>query len=132
MTTFGYNNYSYYLCYMLILKKKIPIYFGELVVIFNDDFQESLKPYKIEYDTAGCDGLFLLIGNNKKSHFTILLESKPKHAVIAHEVVHCTHRLLDGVRHEATFVYDEPEAYLHGWIIKEIYDFIKKNNIEVI
>ena len=117
---------------MLILKKKIPIYFGELVVIFNDDFNESLAKYKIDYDAGGCYGLFICAKINNETKWIILLKNKTTHSTLAHEVVHCTHRILEEIAHTATFETDEPEAYLHAYITREIYKFIKKNNVDII
>lgn len=120
---------------MIIYKKDVPLYFGELVVIINDDFKEVEKKFKIDIGSNldGSIGFYFSMVHKKtgRTRRVILLTTTPTHSTIAHESLHCCNRILDDICHTYDLINDEPAAYLLDWIIEQVYTTCKKNNIEV-
>lgn len=119
---------------MVIYNKPIPIYFGRLVVIVNNDFNESFKKYHLSFEDSydDCMGLsYHIESKNGIQQFFIFLNDHPTHSTIAHESLHITHYILDHACHKPDYNNDEPECYLHDYIVGEIYKFLEKHNIKV-
>lgn len=117
---------------MLIYKKKIPIYFGELLIVFNDDFEESLKKFKVsvENNLHGCGAISIPLEHNKTgvSRYMILFKDSPGNNTIAHEALHTTNFILGDRGVKADYDNDEAQAYLLGYIVGEICKFLDKHN----
>jgi len=120
---------------MIKFKTKIPIYFGELLVLVNDDFNEALKIEKIivDGDFSGCYGLAIATIHTKtnKTQFVICLTTTPTHSTIAHEALHTTHDILKSIAAQSDMDNDETTCYLLDWIIEQIYTGLKKYKVEV-
>lgn len=116
---------------MIIYKKKIPIYFGELLVIFNDDFEEVTKKYRLDIEEPNnCGGWSIQMSNGLgATRYMIILQKTTRHSIISHEALHTVNRILFDRGIESDYSNDEAECYLIGYIIKEIYTFAKKNDI---
>lgn len=119
---------------MIKFSKRVPIYYGKLVIIVNDDFGESLSSLglKTERDYNECQGLSYNISIKNRTHYIILLTIKPTHSIIAHEALHIAHGILKNIEAISDINNDETTCYLLDWIIEEIYKGLKKNNIEII
>ncbi len=111
---------------------KIPIYYGKIIVIFHDNFEEVVNKYNIDYDVPKkCYGLSLRKVYNNSTTFFIVLKESTTYSTIAHEVLHTTHRILSEIGQEACFDNDEAECYLHSWITEEVYRAANKHKIIV-
>lgn len=111
----------------------IPIYFGYFRIIIADDFSEvKLKVdnelYNLQYYSA-----FVYTDHTKKniSRFTIVLKPKTTHSIIAHEVVHLVNALFLSRSMKLDEHNDEAQAYLTGWFVREIYKFVKPENVSL-
>jgi hypothetical protein len=115
---------------MITYKKRIPIYYGELIIIFNDNFDESLKKANIvlEKKITGYSALSIPTINKKTnvSKYVIIFKREPSNSDIVHEALHITNWILNDRGVEVTANNDEAQCYLLGYIVKEIYDFLKK------
>lgn len=112
---------------------KIPIYYGRLIVIVNDNFNESLKSLGLNEkgDYNSYLGLSHDTSINGRTIYIILLNSTPTHSIIAHEALHITHAILKNIQAKSDIDNDETTCYLLDWIVEQVYICLKKNNIEV-
>lgn len=122
---------------MIIFSKKIPIYFGKLVIIVNNDFSESIKSLNMKNrdsddEWKDCCGLSI-VGKDQfnKTKYVILLDEIPTHSIIAHEALHITHYILRNICADSDIHNDETTCYLLDWIVEQVYTGLKRNNIEV-
>ena len=99
---------------------KIPIYFGKLVLIKTKDLSKLNKIYRTDISDKQYDAVFFKV----KEKYVIALKNEC-HSVIAHEVVHFVNSLFNARHIELDKNNDEPQAYLTGWAINEIYKFLK-------
>lgn len=53
------------------------------------------------------------------------------HDVIAHEVFHMTHRIMERAGEVFSPEHHEPSAYLHGWIARRVYAQLRKAGLRV-
>lgn len=118
-----------------VLKVIIPIYYGNLLVMFTDDFNALNKKYKLEMVGKELNdyGAFT-VGKMKNGIFSYHLLFKSNdtcHKVISHEVVHCVNWIFKDRGIELDRINDEPQAYLHAWITGQVYRAVKKFNIVV-
>lgn len=67
-------------------------------------------------------GEFSGVLSYRTHHFGLFFDqSRLTPEIIAHEVFHCTHRMLEYIGHELTTNSCEPHAYLCGWITDWMY-----------
>jgi hypothetical protein len=110
-------------------KIDIPIYFGYLILVFENDFKKAIE--KLKLDTKGRTNLpeyasITFSERNKKgvSQYFILFKKGTKdHSVIAHEALHVVNWIMSDRGIACDLINDEPQAYLLGWVIKQIYKF---------
>lgn len=108
----------------MIHKSKIPIYYGELHVVITEDFtkygcfNKSVNDYKA---IATCV-------NEGKSHWSIFINPKyiDEHSVIAHESLHVVGYIFASIKCKMDLDNDEPQCYLLGWVVDEVYKAISK------
>ena len=104
---------------------KIPIYFGTLVIYKGNNWRKIEKKYNLK-STKGCLGFaFSLDEKNKPSQFIVCVPKKYDAGVVAHEALHLTNFILKERGINADYDNDEAQAYLIGWIVTEIYKFLK-------
>ena len=103
---------------------KIPIYFGSLTIIKIDDFKKLNEIYKIKVDDSLYDAVVFEIKNNDEY---IVAIKKVEWSIIVHEVVHIVNAIFLKCGIELDRHNDEAQAYLTGWIVNEIDNFLKKN-----
>lgn len=107
-------------------KIKIPIYFGDLVLIQTDDFDALPEKYglrKKPYDSVSLE-------YSKKNGYTkyfIIVRTKCKPRAIAHEVVHIVNSIFRDRGVVLDVDNDEAQAYLTGWITHQCYKYFKIN-----
>ena len=109
---------------------KIPIYFGNFIIIFSDD------PIKVS-KVVDCDPREILniyahtyhnfMYNNLESFCVVFnfWDSMPiTMGAIIHEVTHAGNRLLLSRELEPDWMNDEAEAYLKSWMADEVQKFM--------
>ena len=104
-------------------KIQIPIYYGTLIIVLVEDWRVfynkfNITPFKFDYE-----GFFVNLED--KDEYIIALKSK-KWSVISHEVVHAVNSIFKSCNVKLDIDNDEPQAYLTGWIIEQIDNFINK------
>ena len=101
---------------------KIPIYFGLLTIIQVDDFDQVNSIYNTKIDDSLYDAVVFEPLN--KDEYVIAIK-KVEWSIIAHEVVHVVNAIFLKCGIKLDRHNDEPQAYLTGWIFKEIENFLK-------
>lgn len=107
----------------------IPIYFGILQVVVNKSFHEAIKGYNFPQNSNTDDyDAFVLENSNKKDTYRVSVFIKPDvtPSVVAHEALHIMNRIMHRVEAIPTWSNDEPQAYLIGWIVEQIYKTLEK------
>lgn len=112
---------------MKIYRIDIPIYFGYLIIVFDNDFKEVISKLKIE--TRGRDnlhefGAFTTSQRNKKgiTQYFLIFKKSPNHSEIAHEALHLTNWIMLDRGLVSDWVNDEAQAYLLGWVVAQVYN----------
>lgn len=111
----------------------IPLYNGKLIIILSNSKEKISKYIEIEGDIPWghvvCDNY-----NGLQGYFVILNFDHPNfemtHNVVAHEGFHAMMDLAENRDFRNPFKDHEPYAYLLGWMVDEIYKFMKKNNFK--
>ena len=113
---------------MRIVKKQIPIFFGFLRIIIANDFVKATQEisYQPPFDVSKFDA-FVYSDYTKKGYgrFTVFFNPKATESVIAHEVVHLVNAVFIHTHMNLDPHYDEPQAYLTGWMTRQIYKALK-------
>jgi hypothetical protein len=111
----------------------IPIYFGYFRIIVADDFSDVHLGGATHLKDVKYYSAFVFTDYTPKDiqRFTIVVKPKTTHSIIAHEVVHLVNSLFVGRGITLDAHNDEPQAYLTGWFTKEIYKFIKPENVSL-
>lgn len=101
-------------------KFKIPIYFGDLIVIVSDDFKEVEKKYKLS-STHGFDS-FTWVDEDKSGYslFYVAIKGDTDSSVIAHEALHIVGDIFRSRNIKMDIDNDEPQCYLLGWVVSKI------------
>lgn len=116
---------------MKITTIDIPIYFGYFRIVVTKNFKKAVK--KLNIDTKGMNvknyGAFADNDTTDEGYFryTVLLPPKPSHSLIAHEAVYLVNSLFINVGITPCRINDEPQAYLTGWFVGEVYKALKRN-----
>lgn len=113
---------------MLKKKKiKIPIYFGNLIVILTDDLNNI--GYKgVIPDMSDCYAYCFKENSNGFTDYYIVLDiENVKPSIIAHEALHCVGEIFEDRGIKMDINNDEPQCYLLGWVVKQCHEFLNKN-----
>lgn len=100
----------------------IPIYFGKLTMLLVDDFSELDQSHDIKIKDELYDAVFFELKDNDEY---IVAIKKVDLSIVAHEIVHIVNAIFLSCGIELDRRNDEPQAYLTGWIFKQIYNFIE-------
>ena len=101
---------------MKIIKSKIPIYTGKLVIYRTNDLSKVQKKHNLE-SLNGFDGVFFQ--ESDSSVYYIAFKGKPRMGVVAHESLHAMNAILKDHNVQLSIDNDEPQAYLIQWIVKQ-------------
>lgn len=113
---------------MKIKTVKIPIYFGNLKIIIAEDLNEVIAKYKLKGE--GKYDAFVWWEDNKEGltqYFVAVSEKDITNAIVAHESVHIVNLIFKHRGIYLDIVNDEPQAYLTGWVFKQIERFVNQN-----
>lgn len=108
---------------MTIAKYKIPIYFGSLWVVFSDNFIEDGKKIGVDFteNSNDCLGLAFKKRGDKDIYCVFIKTNRVNDmSVIAHEAYHISNYIFEDIHAKPSLKNDEPQAYLIGWIVKQI------------
>jgi hypothetical protein len=102
----------------------VPLYQSKLTIILD----KNLSYIEKKYGTTSLSdyGAVTMRVPNKFGEYVMAFEYT-EGTIIAHETVHLKNHIYEDCGMELDKVNDEPEAYLMGWLFKEIETFLKKN-----
>jgi len=113
------------------IKIKIPIYFGDLIIIQTKNSKE-IEKLKKKYNLNVSNHFEAFVFNNYKkngySQYIMVFEIKTNPRIIAHESFHTVRYIFeDRKMNFETNGNDEAQCYLLGWIVSECHKFLKIN-----
>lgn len=102
---------------------QIPIHDVTLVIIITDDIPTA---YKREFDVV-IDGTQMACLGYDNRKFALFFEphAVERHEVIAHEVFHLTHRILENNHMHFDENHHEMGAYLCEYLTKRVFEILK-------
>ena len=100
---------------------EIPIYQCKLTIILDKDLSYVTKKYKT-IDLSNYGAVTMRIPD-EHSEYIIAFEYS-EGSIIAHEVTHLVNYIFKDRGVELDLNNDEPQAYLTGWLFKEIDEFL--------
>ena len=101
----------------------IPIYQCKLTIILDKDLSYVEKKYRTK--SLSDYGAVTMRVPNKFSEYVMAFEYS-EGTIIAHEIVHLKNYIYQDRSIELDKDNDEPEAYLTGWLFKQIDNFLNK------
>lgn len=111
---------------MIHLKKiRIPLYFIDLKIIFTDNLSEIQEKYN--FSDLSKYSAITFKNTKSKDNECIVAFSEYDLSVIAHEIVHIKNYVFRETSMKLCKDNDEAEAYLTGFLFKEIESFLVKN-----
>lgn len=108
---------------MKIKTINIPIYQCKLTLILDKDLSYIVKKYNT-IDLSDYGAVTMRVPN-KHSEYIIAFEYT-EGSIIAHELVHLINYIFEDKHISLDIKNDEPQAYLTGWLFKQIDNFLNK------
>lgn len=105
---------------------KIPIYYGELILIQSNDWLEINSKYGFSLNNSFDAITFKQTKSNGQAQYFAVFGDNPTLSIIAHEAVHIVNQIYIDRQMKLDPDNDEPQAYLTGWVVGEISRFIGK------
>ncbi len=106
---------------------KVPLYFGELVMISVDCLTDLNSKHKIDAKSTWDSFCFKKeYKSGKIKYFIVLKKDNISFSVIAHEVVHLVNYIFIQAGIQLDLYNDEGQAYLTGWVFEQIENFTKE------
>lgn len=119
---------------MKIVIKDIPIYFGYFRIVITNDLNKSFrKVVKNAKERNGfkANNYAAFVHNDKTkkgiNRHTVFLKPNCSHSIIAHETVHLVNAIYVDSGIQLDRHNDEPQAYLTGWFVREIYKALNQD-----
>lgn len=112
-----------------IIKYEIPIYGGELWVVFSDDFVAWAKSANIELKwwANDCNGLALRKNGDRVGIYVILIKNnKVRPDIIAHESLHVVNYIFGDRGIVLSLENDEHTTYFLDWIVEQVFAAVYK------
>jgi len=103
----------------------IPIYYAKVTLIITDDYKEIERLYDVKVGDRPYEGFSFDVEGEDEY---VIVISNINWSIISHEVVHVVNMIFSQCHIELDLKNDEPQAYLTGYIIKQIEGFLKENN----
>ena len=109
---------------MKIKTIKIPIYFGKLTLIKSKNFKKTNEKYKLNIPSRFGAVTFR---NEKADGFEVVISFVDSNvSLIAHEAIHACNFIYENIGAKLDIDNDEHQAYITGWIVDEIDEFLKE------
>tara|TARA_B100000378_G_scaffold236018_1_gene202702 strand:- start:13374 stop:13730 length:357 start_codon:yes stop_codon:yes gene_type:complete len=108
-------------------KVEVPIYGEKFEIILFDKSEEVEKHIEgLELNTSldNYDGCVFQYKNQIYLALNTSKEGYPTPGIIAHEAKHLLNEIYLNIGAQLDLENDEPEAYLLGWIVNRIHEFI--------
>jgi hypothetical protein len=99
----------------------IPIYQCKLTIIIDKDLSYVEEKYKTK--SLKNYGAITMRVPDTFGEYVIAFEYSES-SIMAHEVIHLKNYIYDDLSIELDRFNDEPEAYLVGWLVKQIDEFL--------
>lgn len=105
-----------------LYKVRIPLYCGEILVLFSDDFARDGKELGVSISLTENSylGLAIRLKDRRWSRYLILIRQDTPD-VIAHECLHVVNFILHDHGITIDTQNDEVQAYLLSWVVRECY-----------
>lgn len=100
---------------------KIPIYQASLTIIYDKDLSYFSKKYK----TRELKDYGAVTTRISHGEYVVAFEYN-EGSIIAHEVVHIVNYIFEDCGIHLDRINDEPQAYITGWLFREIEKVIKE------
>jgi hypothetical protein len=104
---------------------KIPIYFGDLIIIIKEPMEEVMKRYNLE--GSGKQDCFCCELTSKYPKYLLYISETASIGEIGHECMHLLQYIYTGRGIKFTNDINEHDAYIMGFLIKKVYDFWSSN-----
>lgn len=95
----------------------IPIYQCKLTIILDKDLKYITKTYNT-IDLSNYGAITMRIPN-RHSEYVVAFEYN-EGSIIAHEVTHLVNYIFEDKNIKLDIINDEPQAYLTGWLFKQV------------
>ena len=95
---------------------KVPIYLTDIIVIETIDYKDVNEYFCINIDNNLYDAV---VFEDKRDNIILAIKNKKQH-IIVHEIVHIVNIIFKKCLIRLDLENDEPQAYLTGYIFKEI------------
>ena len=106
---------------MKIIKFNIPIYGGEVKLIFTNDFVKASRKlgYQVDLENNNCRGMAYRFASND---YVMMIKKHRRDdiSVLAHECLHITNYILKDKGVGVSTKNDEAQTYLLGYIMGSI------------
>lgn len=103
---------------------KIPIYFGKLILILTEDFEDVNKKYSFTINPKNTGAI--AFHSKERNEFIIALKDV-KWSTISHEAIHIMNYMFLDRDISLDRENDEPQAYFVAWVVNEVEKFLKKH-----
>jgi hypothetical protein len=103
---------------------KVPIYLSNILVINTLDYKDVNAFYGTDIDESLYSAV---VFEDKKGKIVLAIQEK-RLDIIAHEIVHIVNMIFKRCGVQLDLDNDEPQAYLTGYIFKEVIKFIDYEN----
>lgn len=109
----------------------VPIYSVKLWIVITDDI--GVERLKFDWAFGPGDGInYSGLSSYGDGKFAIFLRRNVVcHELIAHEIFHLTHRILEHTTDRFSPEHHEPYAYLCGWLSEQVYLALAKSKCRV-
>lgn len=107
---------------------EIPLYYGTLIIIQVEDWDWVNKRFGFDLSNSYCAMVHrIFTKKGKREYYAVFncTSEKSTPDVIAHEVVHLVNRVFLDTGIKPDLDNDEPQAYLTGWFMEQICNFLK-------
>jgi hypothetical protein len=101
----------------ITIKTKIPLYFGRLIISVSKELNKLDTRLKGEPNFDALTDTFI---KNSLLHVQICLQPDATPSIMAHEAVHAANMIFEHVGVKLNLKNDEPQAYLVGWVVKQL------------
>jgi hypothetical protein len=108
-----------------MLKFKVPIYNVDIVFIVTKDILLEGRKHKLEFDLDINDSKGICFNSTiQKKIYIFIKEKHLKWSTITHECLHATNYILSSRGVEVTTENDEAQAYLLGYIVGKVQEYL--------
>lgn len=105
---------------------KIPIYYAKLTMILDKDLSWVIKKYGLDESCQQYGAMTLRDGSGYR-HYVVAFTDPEHLSNLTHEAIHVKNYLFIDCAMQCDRYNDEAEAYLCGWLVDQMYDFLKIN-----